>query len=392
MNELTLTSELEAACLWLQMSRSKAPPDADVWHLRHHWGTVLPVLRQQLAAGGYRLSPVQVVKGQKKKVLWTARDALVLKWVAQRLTPLLPVHPRCEHVKGHGGGKASVARLHNALSGGEYRYVFRTDIRGYYGAINKSRVLCQLRQYVEDPVLTDLVAQYLHYTVEDGGIFHTPERGISRSCPLSPLIGAFHLYEVDAYFAEQKDIVYARYMDDFVILAKSRWSLRRHVKDLNGFLAEYGFEKHPDKTFVGRVNKGFDWLGAWLDDTGVSGVGPRALANHREKVRRLYERLWFWPRARVQARVSQYRKRWTIWAAVMFGIAGSGGVAHGGNWSGGPGTLHACSPQLVLSYQSGGTTDWTESGNWEPLWSGGGPTNQLVGGLDNAFRPNELPS
>lgn len=354
MNELTLTSELEAACLWLQMSRSKAPPDADVWHLRHHWGMVLPVLRQQLAAGGYRLSPVQVVKGQKKKVLWTARDALVLKWVAQRLTPLLPVHPRCEHVKGHDGGKVSVTRLHNALSGGEYRYVFRTDIRGYYGAINKSRVLCQLRQYVEDPVLTDLVAQYLHYTVEDGGIFHTPERGISRSCPLSPLIGAFHLYEVDAYFAEQKDIVYARYMDDFVILAKSRWSLRRHVKALNGFLAEYGFEKHPDKTFVGRVNKGFDWLGAWLDDTGVSGVGPRALANHREKVRRLYERLWFWPRARVQARVSQYRKRWTIWAAALLAVVANTSTAHAAwnPWTNGV-TLRACTPARAIRFWDG---------------------------------------
>lgn len=321
MNEMQLTAELETAMSWLQQRRGLAPADADYWHLRHHWATVRPALCAKLLAGTWRLTPMQVVGRFEKKVLWSACDALVLKWVTSRLTPLLPVHPRCEHVKGHGGGRTSIGRLSAALAGGEYRYVFRTDIRGYYGAMNKSRVMRQLAQYVDDPVLLDLVSQYLHYTVEDGGEFHTPEKGIARGCPLSPLIGAFHLYTVDVHFAAQKNIVYARYMDDFVILAKSRWSLRRQVKALNECLASHDFEKHPDKTFVGRVEKGFDWLGAWLAGTGVTGIAPRALANHREKVRRLYERLRMWPRARAHARVSQYRRRWKIWAKALGNVA-----------------------------------------------------------------------
>jgi hypothetical protein len=43
--------------------------------------------------------------------------------------------------------------------------------------------------------------------------------------------------------------------------APIRWKLRRAVKIVNQTLAALGLEKHPEKTFVGRVEKGFDFLG-----------------------------------------------------------------------------------------------------------------------------------
>ncbi|WP_185860225.1 reverse transcriptase domain-containing protein [Enterobacter asburiae] len=205
-----------------------------------------------------------------------------------------------------------------------YRWVCRTDIRGYYRNISKQTLINQVSQHVTSLVLRDLVTQYIHYTVEDGGTFHTPEKGISRGCPLSPLMGALHLYDMDEHFSRQKGIHYARYMDDIVILAKTRWSLRKHTKRLMQWFSEYGFEAHPDKTQIGRTEKGFDWMGAWLTHEGVTDIAPRAKANHREKVRRLYEqlaRLPKWKRKsaapKVHARVSAYRRRWKIWAAGL---------------------------------------------------------------------------
>ncbi|VFS47170.1 reverse transcriptase domain-containing protein [Budvicia aquatica] len=86
------------------------------------------------------------------------------------------------------------------------------------------------------PLLLKLVWQFLHYRVEDGGTFHTPKRGIARSSSLSPLLAAFHLYEVDAHFAHQPHLYYARYMDDFFIVAKTRWQLRKAVRTLIAIL------------------------------------------------------------------------------------------------------------------------------------------------------------
>ncbi|QBJ09341.1 hypothetical protein EYS10_12660 [Rahnella aquatilis] len=344
-------TRLCAAWAWLETHRRSAPGGADVWDIRWQAGkshTYLADLLHTLQAGQYRLSPLQLHgQGDERRAVWGAQDALVLKWVALSIEGQLPLHPSCEHVKGHGGGKPSIEKLHALLTGGtdtpetttaaeataskktaDYAWVCRTDIRGYYRSINKATLLNQVRQHVQDPVHQELISQYIHYTVEDGGTFHTPQTGISRGCPLSPLMGALHLYDMDEHFIQQKNIHYARYMDDVIILAKSRWSLRKHTKRLMQWFSEYDFEAHPDKTQIGRTAKGFDWMGAWLTDEGVTDIAPRAKANHREKVRRLYERLarlpaWLRHRRRqqVHARVLAYRKRWNIWTGGLLACA-----------------------------------------------------------------------
>ncbi|EEE1295789.1 transposase, partial [Salmonella enterica subsp. diarizonae] len=81
---------------------------------------------------------------------------------------------------------------------------------------------------------------------------------------------------------------YARYMDDFLILTQTRWQLRRCIAQLNESLDVSGFEQHPDKTFIGRITRGFDWLGAW-SEPGSAGLAPRSLRLHRERCLRLYE-------------------------------------------------------------------------------------------------------
>ena len=43
----------------------------------------------------------------------------------------------------------------------------------------------------------NLLWQYLRRTSERGGVFRALERGISLGCPLSPLMGAFFLTELD---------------------------------------------------------------------------------------------------------------------------------------------------------------------------------------------------
>ena len=60
---------------------------------------------------------------------------------------------------------------------------------------------------------------------------------------------------------ERSRVFAVRYMDDALILAESRWKLRRALKVLNQTSAKLGLKKHPDKTFIGRIERGFDFLG-----------------------------------------------------------------------------------------------------------------------------------
>ncbi|WP_373226772.1 reverse transcriptase domain-containing protein [Enterobacter cloacae complex sp. ESBL7] len=354
---------LDEAWSWLCRSRENAPDHADIWALRHRWAQTRDALIAQLVSGEYRLTPMLITgRGRKKKeaqALWSARDALVLKWVALIIAPQLAIPARCEHVKGHGGGPSSVARMTRSLVEHRWGWVCRTDVRGYYGSINKQNLLACVFRQIQQPVLRDLITQYVHYTVEYGGEFHTPEKGIARGCSLSPLMGALYLAQMDTYFSEQSGMYYARYMDDVVILAKTRWQLRRYVRALNQFFNAGDVEQHPDKTFIGRTTRGFDWMGAQMGEHGVEGIAQRAKVSHRERLRRLYERFSRRP-AEGRMRMSAYRRRWKIWAMAILILGGSQSVFAGSTLKFATRVFpSAFAPDQTISNNSATASTWT---------------------------------
>ena len=57
-------------------------------------------------------------------------------------------------------------------------------------------------------------------------------------------------------------IFYIRYQDDVVILAKSKWDLRRSLKILYSVLEDLKLKVHTEeKRFIGKIDKGFSFLG-----------------------------------------------------------------------------------------------------------------------------------
>jgi hypothetical protein len=88
-------------------------------------------------------------------------------------------------------------------------------------------------------------------------------------------------------------------MDDVVLLAPTRHKLRRAVRVLNQTFDALGLEKHPDKTFIGRVERGFDFLGYHLAPgrlTLARATVERFVERaHRLPKKLLLVRLWFRP-------------------------------------------------------------------------------------------------
>ncbi|MDM8556592.1 hypothetical protein QUF75_17845 [Desulfococcaceae bacterium HSG7] len=50
-------------------------------------------------------------------------------------------------------------------------------------------------------------------------------------------------------------------MGDWVIIAPTRWKLRKAVRMVNVTLNRLGVALHSDKTFIGRAMCGFNFLG-----------------------------------------------------------------------------------------------------------------------------------
>jgi hypothetical protein len=57
---------------------------------------------------------------------------------------------------------------------------------------------------------------------------------------------------------------------------------------VNQMLGALSLEKHPDKTFIGKIERGFDFLGYHFSPAGLK-VAKKTIANFIEKASRLYE-------------------------------------------------------------------------------------------------------
>ncbi len=159
---------------------------------------------------------------------------------------------------GRGGVKGALRCIHSQLS--KYQYAARLDIKSYYSSINHDILMRLLKNYNLSTDLLDIVEQYLEI----------PERyntgtGIVAGGALSPLLGAVYLSPLDKAMEKlclKKKIYYIRYMDDIVVLAKSRWDLKRSLKALYRCVTQLKLTLHTDKKrFIGRIDKGFSFPG-----------------------------------------------------------------------------------------------------------------------------------
>ncbi len=108
-------------------------------------------------------------------------------------------------------------------------------------------------------------------------------------------------------------LFYVRFLDDILVLSPTRWKLRKAVKGVNHVLGSLNLEKHPDKTFIGRIERGFDFLGYHFRPHRLS-VAAKTIENIVARAIRLYEQE---PgEACASARLGLYVERWVRWAGA----------------------------------------------------------------------------
>lgn len=233
------------------------------------------------------LKPLLISREGQHRPSRCLKDTLKLQDLTKTLSRILPRSTACTHLRGHGGQKGAIRRVQRTLP--EYRFVCRTDVKSFYASIDHDKLLTQVARHVTSRPMMNLLVQYMRRTVEYGGTFREVSRGIPAGCCLSPLMGAFHLHDLDvAMTTRHSGCFYIRYMDDILIMAHSRWKLRRAIATMNTELAALGLRQHPDKTTIGPIARGFDFLGYHHAPTGLR-VSAVTVKRHQEKLTPLYE-------------------------------------------------------------------------------------------------------
>jgi hypothetical protein len=96
-------------------------------------------------------------------------------------------------------------------------------------------------------------------------------------------------------------------MDDWVVVAPTRWKLRQAVRAVNEVLNELKVEQHPDKTFIGRVERGVDFLGYRFTGEGLVGIAARTGRRFVARMVQLYEQ------GADAIRIGAYVRHWSRW-------------------------------------------------------------------------------
>jgi len=106
---------------------------------------------------------------------------------------------------------------------------------------------------------------------------------------------------------------YARFMDDWVVLAPTRWKLRTAIRTVNKTLAQLKVGQHPDKTFIGRISQGFDLLGCRFTSAELVGIARQSVERFVERATRLHGR-----GADID-RIGTYVRGWFRWVGSGLG-------------------------------------------------------------------------
>lgn len=307
---------IDEAYEWLCKKRRNRHANDDIWHLRWHWATLKPDLQRALLTGTYYFSPCRAVKVEGHSLgMWNAQDALVQKAIAivlsDRWTKVLS--PHCYHLSGRGGGKQAVRLVRDQLE--QYTYVLKSDVKSYYASLSHTVLMRQVRDRLDDSLVCLLLDQFLAHLDDVGGELHLATVGIGKGSSLSPLLGALYLDALDEAFstyAKRHDLLYCRFMDDWVLLTQKHGHLRKAVRTMNRILEDLRLTKAATKTFVGRISKGFDFLGYRFGDTpqGEIKIAKSTWQNHFDKLTQ-----------RVRHKVNEvdlldYIKRWWSWVRL----------------------------------------------------------------------------
>lgn len=180
----------------------------------------------------------------------------------KQLKPTIPhvTHPNCVHTHGPHGVKIATQRIREALQEEQPQYLIRADVKSFYRSIVHDKLVADLKKTYDDPKLIRMFEEIIRNPIQTPKGYKNSITGIALRGPLSQLFGAIYLRPLDEAF-DAMDVTYIRYMDDIVILCKTKRQLARCRRRLMNILQERKLKLSRKKTRMGPISTGFHFCG-----------------------------------------------------------------------------------------------------------------------------------
>ncbi len=231
------------------------------WSFAWAFPKKLPQATKDVVEGRHHFEPLKSYAFDDEVVLtWDYQDrfALHLLWqiirpVAQKIIPARSYHL-------HKGVRPCLQDVQQMLARQKFGYFMRLDIRGYYSSIDHRILLEQLYQHFQDPVLKQYFEQIVNIPIDKHAQIINPTKGIPRRSTLSPFFGAIYLLPLLNALQTCKGIGCFLFMDDLLVLIKTKRQYRRAKKLLFQILDQLQLKLSPHKSKMGKLSD-FHFLG-----------------------------------------------------------------------------------------------------------------------------------
>lgn len=139
--------------------------------------------------------------------------------------------------------------LHTHLDG----YVLKIDIKKYFPSIDRTILKSILNKFPDDEI-----RELLFYLID-----HCPENnGLPIGNQTSQWFALYYMDALDRIIKEKYKIkIYARYMDDFIIIHENKDYLIQLLSELKEFALNERLLQFNEKTQLTPLHKGFSFLG-----------------------------------------------------------------------------------------------------------------------------------
>lgn len=138
----------------------------------------------------------------------------------------------------------ALRRVDELLKKEGHLHVVEVDIKGYFDAIPRARLMQRIRERVADGRVLDLIEAFLEQGIMDAKEIRETETGTPQGGVVSPLLANIYLNPLDWLM---KDAGLERYADDMVVLCREPEPAQQALKLIEHWMKEAGLELHSKK-------------------------------------------------------------------------------------------------------------------------------------------------
>lgn len=189
-------------------------------------------------------------------------------------------------LKGRGMHKACLdlqkAMKHCKNIWGEY-YILKMDIKKYFDNINKNILYKIMQRKIKDPKLLWLTKEIIYS--------NAGKTGLPIGNYTSQMYANIYLNELDQYIKHKLKCKYAyRYMDDGVILLKTKEEAKNTLEKIKAFLKENLELELNQKTQIFKSKQGVNFCGYKINEYRLK-IRDRGKRKLKKKVKHLKEKV-----------------------------------------------------------------------------------------------------